>query len=99
MPPNARVSDMTICPLFTPVPFVGLVPHVGGPIIGPGAFQATINGLPAACVGDMCYCNLSINTIATGSFKSLIRGRPAARFGDMTAHGGFIITASPSSMG
>jgi len=47
----------------------------------------------------MCYCNLSINTIASGSFKSLIRGRPAARFGDMTAHGGFIITASPSSMG
>ena len=90
---------MTICPLFTPVPFVGLVPHVGGPILGPGAFMATINGLPAACVGDMCYCNLAVNSIATGSLIGTIRGRAPARFGDMTAHGGFIITGSPSMMG
>ncbi len=99
MPPNARVSDMTICPLFTPVPFVGLVPHVGGPILGPGSPMVTINGLPAACVGDMCYCNLAVNTIATGSLTGKIRGRAYSRFGDMTAHGGFIITASPTSMG
>jgi len=31
MPPAARLTDMHTCPMVT-----GVVPHVGGPIIGPG---------------------------------------------------------------
>lgn len=99
MPPIARVTDLHICPLFTPVPFVGLVPHIGGPIIGPGMPALMVSGLPAACVGDLCYCNLAVNTIVKGSLKLTIMGRPAAQFGDLTAHGGYIVTASPILMG
>ena len=94
MLPVARISDFTICPLFTPVPFVGLVPRIGGPIIGPGMPASLIGGLPAACVGDFCYCNLSVNMIASGSMKVMIKGRQLARIGDMTAHGGFILTGT-----
>lgn len=49
MPPAARVSDMHICPMVT-----GVVPHVGGPILPPGAVTALIGNLPAARMGDTC---------------------------------------------
>jgi hypothetical protein len=32
MPLAARLTDMHVCPMVT-----GVVPHVGGPIVGPGA--------------------------------------------------------------
>ena len=32
MPPAARVGDMHVCPMVT-----GVVPHVGGPVLPPGA--------------------------------------------------------------
>ena len=32
MPPAARITDMHICPMVT-----GIVPHVGGPSLPPGA--------------------------------------------------------------
>ena len=51
MPPAARISDMHVCPLFN-----GPVPHVGGPIIGPGAPTVLIGGVPAAVVGDSVTC-------------------------------------------
>ena len=46
--PAARLTDMHVCPMVTVV-----VPHVGGPIAGPGAPTVLIGGLPAARVGDM----------------------------------------------
>ena len=55
MPPAARVGDMHMCPMQTmvgPVP----VPHVGGPISGPGIPVVLIGGMPAAVMGDMCVC-------------------------------------------
>jgi uncharacterized Zn-binding protein involved in type VI secretion len=33
-----------------------LVPHVGGPILAPGAPTVLIGGLPAARVTDMAIC-------------------------------------------
>jgi uncharacterized Zn-binding protein involved in type VI secretion len=68
-----------------------LVPHVGGPIAGPGAPTVLIGGLPAARVGDMAVCVGPPDVIALGSFTTLIGGMPAARMGDMTAHGGSIV--------
>ena len=47
----ARITDMHTCPMST-----GPVPHVGGPIIGPGAPTVIIAGMPAAVVGDSCTC-------------------------------------------
>ena len=83
--PAARLTDMHTCPMVTV-----LVPHVGGPILAPGAPTVLIGGLPAARVGDTCVCVGPPDVIALGSFTVLISGQPAARVGDMTAHGGVI---------
>jgi uncharacterized Zn-binding protein involved in type VI secretion len=68
----------------------GTVPHVGGPITGPGVPTVLIGGKPAAVVGDVCTCTGPPDAITMGSATVLIGGRPAARLGDMTAHGGVI---------
>jgi uncharacterized Zn-binding protein involved in type VI secretion len=73
----------------------GVVPHVGGPILPPGAMTVMIGGMPAARVGDMCTCVGPPDTIAMGSAKVMIKGQPAARMGDMTAHGGTIVIGFP----
>jgi uncharacterized Zn-binding protein involved in type VI secretion len=86
MPPAARISDMHVCPMLT-----GLVPHVGGPILPPGAINVLIGGQPAATVGDMLVCTGPPDSIVKGSSSVLINKKPAARMGDTTAHGGSII--------
>ncbi|QHT66023.1 type VI secretion protein [Rhodocytophaga rosea] len=86
MPPAARSTDMHVCPMLT-----ALVPHVGGPIIGPGCPTVLIGGMPAAIVGDIVVCTGPPDTIIKGSATVLIGGMPAARLGDSTAHGGTII--------
>jgi uncharacterized Zn-binding protein involved in type VI secretion len=89
MPPAARISDFHQCPMVTPGPTP--VPHVGGPVIGPGAPTVLIGGLPAAKVGDTAICVGPPDTIIMGSSTVLIGGVPAARMGDPTAHGGTIM--------
>jgi uncharacterized Zn-binding protein involved in type VI secretion len=86
MQPAARLTDMHACPMVT-----GIVPHVGGPISGPGAPTVLIGGLPAARVSDMAVCVGPPDVVAMGSPKVLIGGLPAARLGDSTAHGGVIV--------
>jgi len=89
MPPAARLTDMHVCPLQTP----GLppIPHVGGPIVGPGVPNVLIGQLPAAVLGDTCVCVGPPDTIAQGSSTVLIGGKPAARMGDACAHGGSVM--------
>lgn len=77
---------MHVCPMVT-----GVVPHVGGPILPPGAPTVLIGGLPAARMGDMATCVGPPDTIILGSMSVLISGKPAARMGDMCAHGGSIV--------
>lgn len=89
--PAARLTDMHVCPMVTV-----LVPHVGGPIVAPGAPTVLIGGLPAARVGDMVVCVGPPDVIALGSFTVLIGGQPAARMGDLTAHGGTIVLGYPT---
>lgn len=84
---------MHVCPLVT-----GVVPHVGGPIVGPGAPTVLIAGMPAAVVGDACTCVGPPDTIVMGSTTVLIAGKPAARMGDSTAHGGTIVLGAPTVM-
>ncbi len=84
--PAARLTDMHVCPMVTV-----LVPHVGGPIIGPGAVTVLIGGLPAARISDMATCVGPPDVIALGSFTVLTMSMPQARIGDMTAHGGSIV--------
>jgi uncharacterized Zn-binding protein involved in type VI secretion len=71
------------------------IPHVGGPILPPGAPTVLIGYMPAACLGDMCVCVGPPSSVVLGSATVLIGGRPAARMGDMTAHGGTIVMGFP----
>jgi uncharacterized Zn-binding protein involved in type VI secretion len=91
MPPAARLTDFHTCPMVT-----GTVPHVGGPIAGPGAPTVLIAGMPAAVVGDMAVCAGPPDTIVKGSATVMIGGKPAARMGDQTAHGGVIVAGAPT---
>lgn len=84
--PAARITDMHVCPMVT-----GPVPHVGGPVVGPGAATVLIGGLPAAVMGDTCTCTGPPDSIILASTTVLIGGKPAARLGDSTAHGGSIV--------
>ncbi len=86
--------DMHVCPMVTPG--VPPVPHVGGPIVGPGAVKTLIAGLPAAMVGAQCVCVGPPDVIIKGSFVCLIEGKPAARVTDTTAHGGTITVGCPT---
>jgi uncharacterized Zn-binding protein involved in type VI secretion len=90
MPPAARVTDFHQCPMTTPVG-PAVVPHVGGPILPPGAVTVLIGNLPAAKVGDMALCVGPPDTVARGSSTVMVMGLPAARMGDKTAHGGTIL--------
>lgn len=91
MPAAARISDMHTCPLSN-----GPVPHVGGPITGPGVATVLIGNMPAAVVGDLLVCTGPPDTIVQGSATVLIGGRPAARQGDLTSHGGVIVAGFPT---
>ncbi|MFV0605084.1 MAG: PAAR domain-containing protein [Niabella sp.] len=82
----ARIGDMHICPMTT-----GTTPHVGGPVLQPGAVTVNIGGVSAARVGDMLTCTGPPDTIISGSATVMIAGMPAARVGDSTAHGGNIV--------
>ncbi|MBN6112742.1 PAAR domain-containing protein [Xanthomonas bonasiae] len=86
MQPAARLTDLHVCPMVT-----GVVPHVGGPILAPGAPTVLIGGLPAARIGDTAVCVGPPDSIVSGAPTVLIAGMPAARLGDSTAHGGAIV--------
>jgi uncharacterized Zn-binding protein involved in type VI secretion len=89
--PASRVGDMHVCPMLTV-----LVPHVGGPVLPPGAPTVLIGGMPAARMGDLCTCVGPPAPIVLGSFTVLIAGMPAARLGDMTGHGGALVLGLPT---
>lgn len=97
MPPAARLTDFHECPMQTPVVPVP-VPHVGGPIVGPGDPTVLIEGLPAARIGDLLICIGPPDAIVQGSATVLIGGVPAARLGDATAHGGEIVLGALNVM-
>ena len=92
MKPVATVGSMHVCPLTT-----GTVPHVGGPISGPGVPTALLDGQPVAVVGDMCTCCGPPDVILQGAATAFIDGKPIALMGSMTAHGGQIVQGIPTA--
>lgn len=94
MLPAARLTDMHVCPMVTPG--VPPIPHVGGPVVGPGAPTVMIAYMPAARVGDMAVCVGPPDTIAMGSVKVMIASMPAARMTSMTGHGGSVVAGAPT---
>lgn len=87
--PAACVGDNHLCPMASPAPVP--VPHVGGPILPPGAINVLIGGKPAANMGCMCVCTGPPDSIVKGSATVHIGGKPAARLLDTCAHGGMIV--------
>jgi len=94
--PAARLFDMHTCPMQTPA--VVPIPHVGGPVTGPGCPTVMIGGTPAAVMGDMAVCVGPPDTIVLGSTGVFFGGKPAARVGDQSAHGGAISVGCPTVM-
>lgn len=89
--PAARITDLHVCPMVT-----GIIPHVGGPILPPGAITVLIASMPAARVGDMAVCIGPPDSIVLGSMTVLINKMPAARLGDLSTHGGTIVVGAPT---
>ena len=94
MPPAARLTDFHQCAMMDPS--VPPIPHVGGPIVGPGAPTVLIGKLPAALLGDNAICVGPPDTLVKGSATVLICGKPAVRMGDTTAHGGSVMFGEPT---
>jgi uncharacterized Zn-binding protein involved in type VI secretion len=92
--PAARLTDMHTCPMVTAGQTP--IPHVGGPIVGPGAPTVLIGKMPAAVLGDNAVCVGPPDSIIEGSATVMICGKPAARVGDATAHGGSIVLGCPT---
>jgi len=90
--PIATIDSMHICPMCS-----GPVPHVGGPITGPGAPNILINNKPAAIMGDICICVGPPDVVVQGEASILFNGVPVVCVGHMTAHGG-IITAGEANV-
>jgi len=90
--PAARVTDMHVCPKIEPGP----IPHVGGPIVSPGAPTVLIAFMPAATVGSQAICVGPPDQIIKGSMSVLLSGKPAARMTDSCAHGGLVVSGAPT---
>jgi uncharacterized Zn-binding protein involved in type VI secretion len=92
--PIVRLTDMHVCPMQTPA--VVPIPHVGGPVSGPGAMTVLAGGLPVCVVGDFLDCVGPPDVAAMGSTTVLAMGRPVVRVLDPTAHGGVYLVGLPT---
>jgi len=89
MPPAARtLLDITQCKQQTPG--TPPVPHLGGPIVGPGAPTVFIGHSTAALEGDLASCVGPPDTLLKGASTVLVCNKSPARLGDTTAHGATI---------
>lgn len=89
MKPGARVTDQHTCPQQQPAP------HVGGPVVGPGAPTVLLEHLPGCVLGDACACAAGPpDAVVVASATVLYEGKPAVRVGDATAHGGVVVAGS-----
>ena len=79
---------MHVCPMVTPG--IPPIPHIGGPVTGPGIPTVLIGSMPASVVGDLCECVGPPDSVVKGSATVLIGGRSAARMGDACSHEGSI---------
>jgi len=82
----SHILDMHICPMVT-----GIIPHVGGPVVGPGAVTVLAMGLPASNVGSVAVCVGPPDSLVKGSATVIVGGTPWVRLAmDPTVHGGIV---------
>jgi uncharacterized Zn-binding protein involved in type VI secretion len=89
--PASRIGDPHVCPMVT-----GIIPHVGGPIVSPGAPTVLIGGMVAATVGSTCTCVGPPDSVLMGSSTVLLCNKPAARITSNCAHGGMVVMGMPT---
>lgn len=68
----------------------------GGKVINCQITKFTVNGIPAACVGDKCICPIpghSNCVIASGSSRHVVNGHQLAFEGDKTSCGATLIAS------
>ena len=91
MPPAARLTDFHQCAMMDPS--VPPIPHVGGPILGPGVPQVLIAGLPAAVLGALAASAAekpqSVRVVQQPD-RVIVRKRTVVDFGDVTVEGELI---------
>ena len=75
--PIARVNDFHLCPMQTPA--VVPIPHVGGPVVGPGAVTVWAGGMPVSVLGDLAICVGPPDVMVVGAPTVLAEGRPVQR--------------------
>ena len=92
--PVARITDMHVCPMQTPA--VVPIPHVGGPVVGPGAPTVMAGVMPVSVIGDTAVCVGPPDIMVMGSFTVLACGKPVVRITDVTAHGGMVLVGAPT---
>lgn len=87
MPAAARVGDTS---------------NHGGSLVGPGASNVMIGGMPASVAGDMHTCPLGSSAhppaspFPMGSSSVLIGGRPALRTSDACGCGAMAALGAPT---
>lgn len=74
-----------VCPMVT-----GYIPHIGGPIVGPGCSGVLVDGTPVSIMGDTCICYGPPDVVVQGYPGVLVDGTPVVVQNCMTAHGGII---------
>jgi uncharacterized Zn-binding protein involved in type VI secretion len=89
--PASRVGDMHVCPMMT-----ALVPHVGGPVLPPGALTVLIAAMPAATLGTMATCMGPPDAIIMGNMTVLAMKKPIAHMSSSCMHGGIVILGCPT---
>ena len=92
--PIARTTDFHLCPMQTPA--VVPIPHVGGPVVGPGAMTVWAGGMPVSLLGDLAICVGPPDILCMGSPTVMAEGRPVVRISDMTAHMGAVMVGCPT---
>ena len=86
MPPICRLEDMHVCPMVT-----GIVPHIGGPIEGPGCELVLAGEMPVSVMGDTIVCVGPPDTVALG-FPTVLAGEePVTFMGSLCEHGGVVM--------
>ncbi|MDX2267736.1 MAG: PAAR domain-containing protein [Bryobacter sp.] len=92
--PASRLTDMHLCPMVTPG--TPPIPHVGGPITGPGAPTVITCGLVQSVITDMAVCVGPPDTVVMGAVTVLAMGKPCTRITSSCAHGGAVILGAPT---
>lgn len=86
MPPICRLTDLHVCPMVT-----GVIPHIGGPIVGPGCETVLAMEMPVSVMEDNVVCVGPPDTIALGWPNVLAGEKPVTFMGSLTEHGGVVL--------